>query len=130
MEAPLCVEGTFSLREDEGAKVIVNKITELIENKQFEESGAKKSPSETPRSNEAINIDSGASKVFLRVKDMECLEYRRAKQIVDRSKGTLKVVFYDSASSKYMAYSQGFLPERNAVEELVRILGKDNVVFK
>ncbi len=136
LEAPLCVEGSFSVREDESAKVIVNNVIELIENKSFDKIDINKTNEKAPEtaqrkvSESRTEIPQNITKIFLRVDDMKCDKYLKSKNIVDIFEGETKVIFYDSKNAKYMAYSRGIDPCKAALSELVSILGRENVVLK
>lgn len=135
LEAPLYVEGVISVKdEDDTPKIVVNSIVELVENSRFK-------PSEQPKAVETvkkaeyhksngINTDPKVSKVYLRVQNMTCEQYLKAKNIVDIFEGSTSVVFYDSSTSKYQAYSTGMECNSFVIKELSDILGEKNVVLK
>ena len=79
------------------------------------------------------NTDSnstGPSKIYLRVPSLESKEYLKAKNIVDIFEGPVKVIFYDSSSSRYINYSSGIAFSEYIYNELVGLIGKENVVVK
>ena len=134
IDAPVYIEGTVSIREDRPPEILVNVIDELIENSRYKPKSTvtvkqESKPSPQPRSVKA-STPVTASKVYLRVPNMECNEYLKAKNIVDIFEGTVKVIFYDSSNAKYLDYSAGIELTGYIVSELQRILGKDNVVLK
>ena len=68
-------------------------------------------------------------KIYLRVSDMTGEVFKKAKNIVDIfNEGTMKVVFYDSSSSKYSEYIEKMFYSEYAIKELKRMIGNDNVV--
>jgi len=70
-------------------------------------------------------------KLYLRVPDMEGIVFKKAKNIVDIfNEGTVKVIFYDSSSSKYSEYSERMFYSEYAIRELKGIIGNENVVIK
>ena len=70
-------------------------------------------------------------KIYLRVSDMTGEVFKKAKNIVDIfNEGTMKVVFYDSSSSKYSEYSEKMFYSEYAINELKKLIGSDNVVLK
>ncbi len=133
LEAPVFIEGVFSVRdrEDEQPKIIINNITELMDNRHFEaiaENEKKPKIDDTaPKTQTEVK---NFSKVFLRVPDMECKEYLKAKNIVDIFEGQTQVIFYDSKTKAYKSYSQGLAASSYVIEELIVLLGKENVVLK
>ena len=135
IEAPLQIQGTISVsdREDDSVKIIVNGITELIENGNFDkidlEQGKTLSSGGTGKPPEGTSVKS-VTKVFLRVPDMRGELYLKAKGIVDRYAGGVSAIFYDSSSSSYKVYGRGFDAQGVSLEQLIAILGKENVVLK
>ncbi len=70
-------------------------------------------------------------KVFLRVENMQCEALIKAKNIVDIfNEGSVRVIFYDLSTKKYREYSEKLYYSKYAVERLIEILGKENVVVK
>ena len=71
------------------------------------------------------------SKVYLRVPNMSCREFLKAKNIIDIfNEGTIRVIFYDQSTAKYSEYSERMYFSKVAISELKKILGDDNVVMK
>ena len=70
-------------------------------------------------------------KIYLRVQDMSCEAFVKAKNMVDIfNEGTIRVIFYDSSTGKYSEYSERLFYSNYAIGELKKILGNDNVVIK
>ncbi|MBQ8408705.1 MAG: DNA polymerase III subunit alpha [Clostridia bacterium] len=70
-------------------------------------------------------------KLYLRVPDMSGEMFLKAKNMVDIfNEGTIKVIFYDSATAKYSEYSERMYYSEYAISELKKIVGDDNVVIK
>ena len=138
VEAPLYVEGAMSSRDgdEDKPKIIVNSLTELVENNRFEEIGASSLPkpqkeeSRVQRTAPQQKEQKPITRVFLRVPDMSCEVYLKAKNIVDIFDGNTSVVFYDSASASYKSYSAGIDASAFVLSELRDILGNENVVAK
>ncbi len=124
VDAPLYIEGTVSLREDEEPKILVNSIEELIDNSIYQKT--EKSP---PRSKLRSTPDN-VTKLYLRVPDTTCQKYLKAKNIVDIFEGNVKVMFYSQETGKYAAYSSGIAISEFIVSVLKDILGDDNVVAR
>jgi DNA polymerase III alpha subunit len=134
IEAPLYIQGVISSRDgdDDEHKIIVNNILELVENSKFEAISENTAPpvkrdvKAQPEQNEKKPI----SKIFLRVPDMSCEVYKKAKNIVDIFEGNIGVIFYDSSTSSYNTYSGRLDATPYTLNELRSILGVDNVVAK
>lgn len=135
----LCIEGNVSLREDEDPKIIVDRIFELIENSDYEITAS----NITDRSNinkqtEKINAPpsrpqapgAGAKTLYLRVPDLNSREYLKARNIVNIFEGTTKVMFFDSSATKYITYERGIALSEYIYNELISLIGKENVVLK
>ena len=130
IEAPLYIRGNISVRDDEDLKIIVNDATELIENTSFSAISQVK-PKEAKETSATVkDIKKPISRVFLRVPDMSCEKYLKAKNIVDIFEGGVGVVFYDSSTSSYKPYGAGIDATAYVLAELREILGKENVVAK
>ena len=70
-------------------------------------------------------------KIYLRVQDMSCEAFVKAKNMVDIfNEGTIRVIFYDSSTGKYSEYSERLFYSDYAIGELKKILGDGNVVVK
>lgn len=117
-DVAVLIEGTVSVREEEDAKIIVNKITLLIENNAYQNDCViKKLPKEF-------------SKLFLRVTSIEDASYVKAKNIIRLSKGRTSVVFYDSAKKQYLPCEDEILLDTEIYNNLIKLLGEENVVLK
>lgn len=142
LDAPVYVEGTVSLREDEDPKILVNVVDELIENEKYkavmseqkkrQQNAAPTTKPVPPREaqSQKTSTPSNISRIYLRVPDFQCKQYLKAKNIVDIFDGNVKVVFYNSLTAKYTDYTQGLAVSAYVLSELEDILGKENVVPK
>ena len=136
IESPVYIQGVISSRDadEDAVKIIVNDISELIENGSFQDiAPVEKSaaPKVDDKSSSRKQVEEKSiSKVFLRVPDLKCELYLKAKNIVDIFEGDVSVIFYDSSASSYSAYSGRFLANSFTLNELTTILGKDNVVAR
>ncbi len=71
------------------------------------------------------------TKVYLRVPDMACLEFLKAKNMVDIfNEGSVRVIFYDMSTRKYSEYSERIYCTEYVISQLKGILGDENVVAK
>jgi len=136
LEAPVYIKGVISLRdeEDDSAKIIVNEITELVENSKFNATVTSNvTGAETIRAavkkKETVNVQN-CKKVYLRVPNMNGEEYGKSRNLVDIFDGNVQVVFFDSMTSEYKIYGAGIALSDFVVKELKKILGDDNVVLR
>lgn len=135
-DAPLYVQGNLSLRdgEEEAPKILVSHVMELMENGKFEGTSPKQAP--TTVQNHVSDTQKTVSrtgntpptKVFLRVPDLQCREYKKARNLVDIFEGGARVVFYDTSTSRYLPYDHGLDATEFVLNELITILGRENVV--
>ena len=138
VDAPLYIQGVISSRDgdEDSLKIIVNNMIELIENNLL--SAIPEGSSRNIATHSDVkpvtvlpkNDKKPISKVYLRVPDMSCEKYLKAKNIVDIFDGTVSVIFYDSSVATYKAYSVGLDVSPFVISELRDILGDDNVVVK
>ena len=78
-----------------------------------------------------IHSQSTVTKVYLRVTDMSCLEFLKAKNMVDIfNEGDVRVIFYDMSTKKYSEYSERIYCTDYVISQLKEILGDENVVAK
>ena len=138
------IEGTMSVRDDESNKILVSRIDELVENGRYvkreriapKPQSVKPQP-EKPQGTERQLSDVAAAvkntaytKLYLRVDDLACKEYLKAKNIVDIFDGTVKVIFYSRETSSYTDHTSGITLSEYVLGELRDILGDENVVPK
>ncbi len=131
-DAPLYIEGTVSLREDEEPKVLVNVIDELTDNAHFAkvlEQQRQRSQAIQKQTPKAESVKR-CTKLYLRVPDVRCQQYLKAKNIVDIFEGNVKVIFYSRETSQYSEYTSGVSATEYILSELREILGDANVVVK
>ena len=124
----IAVEGYVSIKDDEPPRIIAHTIEELTDNDHYVPLEKKEAPQAQPKP--ATQQRSEGKKIYLRVNDMECKEYKKALNLVDIFEGTTKVIFYDLSSKKYIAYSRGLEATDKVVNELKATLGDANVVLK
>ena len=136
LDNAIFVGGNLSVRDDEDVKLLISSAEELIENSRYEEISKKPDQSVVvePKAQKASSREASTpkkiSKIYLRVPDLECMAYKKAKNIVDIFFGGTQVIFYDSSQSKYLNYSIGLEASEYIINELKSILGDDNVVAK
>ena len=121
-DSAIYAEGNISLREDETPKVIISKLSALIENNSYSQ---KASDSQSKR----IDL-SGYSKLYIRFENFQCNDFFTAKNIIDKSSGTVKVFFYDLSKKEYHTYTHGITLSNEIYQQLIDLLGNENVVPK
>ncbi len=126
----LCVEGNLSLREDEQPKVLASNIFSLLENEEFERVAVQPLQKVQARQTAAPTARKAVTKLYLRVPNLECDEYKRARNLVDIFEGDIRVIFYDASDAKYINYDHGIAFSDYVAGELAAVIGKENVVAK
>lgn len=133
LDAAICVDGNLSVREDEPPKILVSEIRPLLENGTFVPTpkfDPKPKPQAQLKSSVSPSPKAPISKIYLRVPDLECVAFRKAKNLVEIFEGGVRVIFYDASTSSYVQTSLGIDASPFVLSELRRVLGDDNVVPK
>ncbi len=127
------VVGTVQRRDDEDARFIVSKMEQLQKNEAFarnktkiQSSSDKKVPSATSFGSRSASI----SKLYLRVPDLGCEAFLKAKNIVEIFEGAVPVIFYDSSSKQYKTSGLCMDVTEYTLAQLKSILGEENVAGK
>ena len=143
-DAVVRVTGTLSVREDEPPKVIVQTCHLL------EENDAYRGPQQTKENNVSLKKTAEAEKpkpiatqpprsgvaperariIYLRVPSLEDPIWKKVKTILEIFEGAVPVAVYDNVTSSYHRQEIGFDPTQFTVNELVALLGAENVVLK
>ena len=98
-----------------------------VENTQVVSIPAAKKPDEP----QSATATPKPEKLYLRVENMTCHKFLKAKNIVDIfNEGSIRVIFYDSSKKTYSEYSERMYYSKRAIAELENILGKENVISK
>ena len=116
------VEGNISLRDDEAPKIIINQLTHLIENNQYDQ--------QQVSTNNNINKYQKYSKLYIRFNNFNTPEFFKAKGIIDKNPGNIKVFFYDLSKKEYHPYNNGIALTDKTHQALTDLLGSQNVVPK
>lgn len=70
-------------------------------------------------------------KIFIRVPDMDCTAFRKAKNLVDIfNEGSIRIIFYDLSTRKYHEYSERMYSSDYCIEQIRKIVGDENIVLK
>ena len=133
-DAPLCVSGNVQAREDEDVKFIVSSVKELKKNGEYrpeeKKTYSKEISRDTAQGRAFGNASQAASKLYLRVRGLDCEEFVKAKNLVEIFEGAIPVIFYDSSSKQYCPSGLSFDVTDYTVKQLKSLLGDDNVVLK
>lgn len=126
------VSGALSVREEETPKLLVGSMEELIENAGFKE---KPVPSEAPVAEKtmphpAAQKQQPPKRLFLRVPDKECEQYRKAENLTQIFEGGFPVVFYDASTKQYDFEHAGVALSDYLLAQFRDLLGAENVILK
>ena len=139
IDAVVRVTGTLSVREDEPPKVIVQDCRLLEENDNYSGPKPTTEPTEekpaTPKATEGQKpktniLPERARIVYLRVPDLEGALWKKVKTILEIFEGSVPVSVYDSKTGSYHKQELGFDSTPFTVNELIVLLGAENVVLK
>lgn len=138
LDSVVCIEGNFSVREDENASILISRVQELQDNQHFTAQ-----PVSAPRP--ASQVHPAAQKhsvaaplsmpqtpkiLYLRVPDLKSEQWLRAKNLLEIFEGELPVSVFDASQKSYHKQSLGFDCTAYTVRELQKLLGAENVVLK
>ena len=125
------IDGTVSIKENEEPKVIADRIVALPSPDQLRASQSTapkqdKTPVQRP---EKAPIPQGEEKVYFRIPNLECEQYRKIKNLLELFPGQTKTVFYltDTGQKMLAPRSLWITPNDTLMRELVYQLGADNV---
>ncbi|MBE6690939.1 MAG: DNA polymerase III subunit alpha [Ruminococcaceae bacterium] len=145
VDSVIRVRGELSVREEERPKVLISDLEPLPDDHapprvmteaevRREQPAASSQQRATAPKREAppITLPPNPKILYLRVPSMSPDEpkWKRAGIILDIFDGALPVSVYDASSSAYVKMEQGFDLSPYTLQELISILGKENVVLK
>ncbi|MBR2722570.1 MAG: DNA polymerase III subunit alpha [Clostridia bacterium] len=133
------VIGALSLRDEEPPKILVQSMDALIENGRFVATAPQKeaereggrataAPSLSPASASAPIAQ--ARRLFLRVPDKRGMLYRKAENLLRLFDGEFPVFFFDASNREYDKTPVGVALSPYVLEELISLLGEENVILK
>lgn len=132
----ICIEGTVNLKEDEDAKVLLNRVSRIPSKEDvaavsvtrtFDSSYRKPdNPPHIPETKGKV------STLYLKVSNMESQQFRKAKNLLGIFDGQTPVVFYLTDTKKQLMAPQSLWADVNDVliRELKKVLGEDSVKLK
>ncbi len=127
------VSGALSVRDDETPKLLVGSLEELVENADFQKEKvasqvpvvekSEQKPAPTPK-------PQAPKRLFLRVPDKECEQYRKAENLTEIFEGGFPVVFYDASTKQYDFDHRGIAMSDYLLSQFRTLLGEENVILK
>ena len=145
----VAVSGTVSLREDEPAKILVNRMELLVENNRFRPEDVKPmSPSRQTRVQAATAVRTQndpspartaqaaqpsvgqAKRLFLRVPDARGRAYQKAKNLLEIFDGEFPTFFFYADEKRYETVPVGIAISDYVLRQLRDLLGNENVILK
>jgi DNA polymerase-3 subunit alpha len=135
VDAVLCIKGTLSIKEDERPTVLVSSVTPLQDDhappRVMTETEVRRSTAQASVQQSPAPIPVQQPRMlYLRVPSMQDLKFKKALNILEIFDGPLPVSIFDASTSSYQRLDIGFDLTAFTFNELVLILGKDNVVLK
>lgn len=107
----ILITGEITVKEDEAPKLLLKTIEPLKNNSNFK---VKTEP-----------------KLYLRVPDMKCPEYKRLRGVIDIFEGGVPVTFYDNSKKQYVTINDMKVDASDFVlNEMRELIGDENVVLK
>ena len=134
----ICVDGTVNLKEDEDAKVLINRVSKIPSKDEVGDKPVIPQPKvnsnrpqlssdkSTPKTQKKINA------LYLKLTDMECKEFKKAKNLLEIFDGPTPVVLYLTSSKKQLMAPRSLWVDVNDVllRELKKLLGEESVKLK
>ena len=126
------VIGKLSFKEDEEPRVIVDKITALPPAQNLRSYVLQKKEEKSVVKNDVVKHESKEKKLYLRLENLECFEYKKVKNLLELFSGHTKVVLYLRDGGKKLLAPRSLWVKENKtlISELCRVLGEDNVALK
>ena len=135
MDNALCIHGNLSVREDE-VKVLVSVAEELVDDEHYTPKPAEQSePKKQVAAQQAQQAPKAApkqKKLYLRVPDLHGIAYRKAlnlAEIFDEGV-TVPLVFFDNSTKTYHPHQGGIALSAFVMEQLIGLLGRENVIYQ
>lgn len=131
-ECAVVVGGYIQARDDEDIKFIVANVEALQKNGEYRHD-VKKISREMPQEKaqiQSFGAPTVAKKLYLRVPNLTCTEFVKAKNLVEIFEGSVEVIFYDAETKQYRSSGLGFDATEYTIKQIKNILGNENVVLK
>jgi DNA polymerase-3 subunit alpha len=130
----VCIEGSFSVREDENASILISRVRELPDDQHYTETPRKTAPIQAKQVGASRETAPRPQKppriLYLRVPDLTGEPWQRTKNLLEIFEGALPVSVFDASTKHYQNQPIGFDCTAYTVGELKKLLGDENVVLK
>ena len=160
VDSIVSVVGDISIKDDETAEILARKVDALVRDSEYSGSAPLKREYQKAESQSAYRSErtsytsqqaenrqikaepkqtqmpkkdfSGASKIYIKVPSLDCVQYRRSMALVEIfCEGKCEVIFYDNSSASYRKLSSPRLElTENVYKLLSDICGNENVIVK
>ena len=130
-DGAVLVGGYVQSRDDEDIKFIVASVEELQKNGEYRPNNRKSNREvQDVKAEQSFGAPKKTKKLYLRVPDLICEAFAKAKNLVEIFEGSVEVIFYDNSTKQYKSSGLGFEATEYTLKELKNILGNENVVLK
>ncbi|MDO4419182.1 MAG: DNA polymerase III subunit alpha [Ruminococcus sp.] len=133
----ICVDGTVNLKEDEDAKVLINRVAKIPSKEDVGTHNTPEPVSAEIRREKALDnsLDIKQKKVsalYIKLPNMETNSFNKAKNLLEIFDGTTPVILYLTDTKKQLMAPRGLWVDVNEVliRELKKLLGDDSVKVK
>lgn len=131
----IVVDGTVNLKEDEDAKILVNRVMKIPSKDSVtpEPEPINRPQPDRPVQREAqYNKPKKIGALYLRLENMENEKFRRARNLLEIFDGRTPVILYLTDSKKQLMSPESLWVDVNEVllRELKKLLGEDSVKLK
>jgi DNA polymerase-3 subunit alpha len=139
VDSVILLRGELSIREEERPKLLVSALEPLIDDhappRVMQETELRRDPrpQEKPRTGTPLpKLPPNPKILYLRVPSTAQSDpkWKRVKVVLDIFDGDLPVSVYDASTASYQKMEIGFDLSPFTLQELISILGKENVVLK
>jgi len=141
VDSIVSVVGDVSMRDDGTAEILAKRVETLRRDSEYSSQTLPDKNIDrklTKEKNEVQTVKqpktdlAGASKIYLKVPSLDCVQYRRIMALVEIfCEGNCEVIFYDNSSASYRKLAS---PRLELTENVYRLLsdicGKENVIVK
>jgi DNA polymerase-3 subunit alpha len=120
------INGTVSVREGEGAKVLLNAVSPLRTNEDFQKRAAvqRESAPKTAPAPKAVSV------VYIKVPSEDSEIYKKALNLVEIFEGGVRVSFYFADRAEYRAHAHGIDATPYILKSIADVVGEDAVATR
>jgi hypothetical protein len=116
------INGTVSVREGEGAKVLLNAVSPLRTNEDFQKRAAAPQRESAPKNAPAPKA---VSVVYIKVPSEDSEIYKKALNLVEIFEGGVRVSFYFADRAEYRAHAHGIDATPYVLKAIADVVGAD-----